>query len=209
MVSLAVLALTVSALPAFGHASFPASAGFGFQPNTMGGTGAAGTTAPYSADSNETIFARVPYEQGDTMHNGAFDTTVDVKVIVPDGWTDPSCGDAMVTVNDATTNFTNQPGAVVPGWQCETYTSMGQPVIHFWGPQVTAEQVAADSAQFFSFEITTPTPTVQTPYNGLDGTEGFIVDQVYASGVTCGAKCPPSSSTTSFAPGMCAASSSE
>jgi hypothetical protein len=174
-----------SALPAFAHASFPASAALGFAPNPAGGTGAAGTTSPYAANTAVTIWARVPYEQTEPA-NGATDTTVDVKIIVPDGWTNASCGAAVTAKVDATTLGTPQPGTAVTGWSCEILTVNNRKVLHYHGPQVGPTQSEADSAQFFSVPVTTPSPTAQTTYNGVkdSGTEGFIIDQVYASGET-------------------------
>ena len=34
----------------------------------------------------------------------------------------------------------------------------------------------------FHLQVTTPAPAAKTTYNGTNGTEGFIVDQRYASG---------------------------
>lgn len=169
------------ALPASGHASIPSAAAFGFLPNTAGGTGAPGATPPYVPASSVTIAMRVPFEQT-VQFNGADDTTVDIKAIVPDGWTNASCGAAKAQVNNLTTNNTNQPGADVLGWSCEVIDEAGHQVLHWSGPQVKAPQNASDSVQFVLFNVTVPTPAVQTTYNGKNGTEGFIVDQAYASG---------------------------
>jgi hypothetical protein len=182
-IALGLIALVATALPAFGHASFPGAAGFGFQPNTMGGTGEVGSAPPYVAGSSPTIFARVPFERDGLPHNGSDDTTVDVNIIVPDGWTDPVCGEAETNVRDVTTNDTNQPGDPVAGWSCEILSVAGHDVVHFSGPQVVSPATADDSAQFFSFRVRTPSPVSQTTYNGTGGTEGFIIDQEYASGV--------------------------
>jgi hypothetical protein len=181
MAALVLTAMVATALPAFGHASFPAATGFGFQPNTLGGTGAPGVTPPYPAGTTQTVYTRVPFEQTEP-HNGSDDTTVDVSVVVPDGWTSPTCGAARKQINDLSTNNTNQPGATVTGWSCEVLTSGDNDVIHWSGPQVASPATAADSAQFFVFTVMTPSPAQQTTYNGLLGTEGFIVDQEYASG---------------------------
>lgn len=178
---IACCATSLAATAAYGHASFPGYSGFGFQPNTSGGTGAEGSTPPYAANTPVTVYLRAPFEQS-VPYDGSDDTTVEVAVIVPDGWTAPTCGSAKKQVKDASTNNTNQPGADVAGWSCEIYTSAGHSVIRLWGPQVQAPVTAADSAQFFTFGITTPSPSVQTTYNGTGGTEGFIVDQTYASG---------------------------
>lgn len=176
----AITAGLALALPAFGHASFASASGFGFQPNTRGGTGGS-TALPYDNGTTPTLYARVPYEQGDLFTG---DTTVDVKVVVPDGWTNPACGDAMTQINDASTNNTNQPGSVVAGWTCALESAGGRAVLHWSGPAVLPPATAADSAQFFVFTVTVPSPASLTTYNGAagSGTEGFIVDQTYASG---------------------------
>ncbi len=174
------LVLAVAA-PAFGHASFGAAASFGFSPNTAGGTGAVGSTPPYGANTTPTLYLRVPFEQTD-LFNGSDDTTVDVKAIIPAGWTNATCGAAKTNKNDATTNNTNQPNAVVGTWTCAVETAAGHTVLHWTGPQVVAPATALDSAQWFQFTVTTPSPAVQTTYNGINGTEGFIVEQTYASG---------------------------
>lgn len=178
---LAVVMLGVGIAPAFGHASFASSSTFGFAPNTTGGTGVSGAAPPYAPGTQQTLFARVPYEQTDPF-NGSDDTTVDVKVVVPATWTNPACGPATKAINDATTNNTNQPGDPAAGWTCELIDVADHKVLHWSGPQVVAPATAADSAQFFAFTVTTPSPVAQTTYNGTNGTEGFIVDQTYASG---------------------------
>ncbi len=181
--SSAGLAVLCSTLPASAHASFPSSATAGFAPNTSGGSGGAGAAPPYVPGSHVTIALRVPFEQT-VAFNGSDDTTVDVKAIVPAGWTSPSCGAAKTQINDATTNNTNQPGADVVGWTCEVLDDAGHKVLHWSGPQVTVPRTAKDSVQFVIFGVTVPTPAAQTTYNGKGGTEGFIVDQRYASGET-------------------------
>jgi hypothetical protein len=85
-------------------------------------------------------------------------------------------------VNNSSTNNTNQPGSEHPDWDCELMQVGGHDVVHFWGPQVQAPETSLDSAQWFSFIVRTPSPAVQTTYNGTNGTEGYIVDQTYASG---------------------------
>ena len=111
----------------------------------------------------------------------ALHSNVDMKITVPSGWTNPTCGSANLQVNNGSTNSTNQPGAAVAGWQCETYVSAGHTVIHFWGPPVASGGLASDAAQYFVFSVATPSPAVQTTY-GLGGTEGFTADQQYANG---------------------------
>ena len=178
---LAFAGLVATAVPAWAHASFPGYAAFGFAPNTSGGTGAEGSTPPYVANTAVTVYARIPYEMTEP-YNGSDNTTVDVKIIVPAGWTSPACGAAKTQIKDASTNNTNQPGADVAGWSCSITTAGANQVIHWSGPQVQSPATAADSAQFFVFTITTPMPTVQTTYDGTNGTQGFIVDQTYAGG---------------------------
>jgi hypothetical protein len=174
-------ALLSTALPASGHASIPSSAGFGFQPNPSGGTGLPGATPPYVPGSTVTIALRVPFEQT-VQFNGSDDTTVDIKATVPAGWTNATCGAAKAQVNNAGTNNTNQPGADIAGWTCVVDVVDSHQVLHWSGPQVVAPATASSSVQFVLFDVTVPAPAVQTTYNGKNGTEGFIVDQVYASG---------------------------
>jgi hypothetical protein len=190
-VGVVLVALVMSAVPVFGHASFPASSVFGFAPNTSGGTGAAGSTPPYAAGSTQTLYLRAPFEQTDPFPNPPSppdepnpDTTVRVDAIVPAGWTNPVCGPAKRNLNDASTNNTNQPGADVSGWTCQVVTVGSHQVLRWTGPQIEFPGTAADSAQFFVFSVTVPSPAVQTSYSGAagTGTEGFIVDQYYASG---------------------------
>ncbi len=175
--------VTAMAVPAFAHASFPGYSAFGFAPNTSGGTGAVGSTPPYAANTTVTAYIRAAGERSDPYNNDP-DTNVDVTAIVPAGWTDPTCGAAKLQIKDASTNNTNQPGADVAGWTCEVYVSAGHSVIHWYGPQVQSPGTVADSAQFFSFAVKTPSPVAQTTYDGTNGTEGFIVNQTYASGFT-------------------------
>ena len=178
---LALTGLVASAVPALAHASFPGYPTFGFAPNPTGGTGEEGSTPPYAANTVVTMATRVPYESPPPF-NGSDNTTVDVQVIVPAGWTSPTCGAAKTQVKDPSTNNTNQPGTDVPGWTCQITTAGANQVVHWSGPQVQSPATAADSAQFFLFTVTTPMPEVQTTYNGTAGTEGFIVDQTYAGG---------------------------
>ena len=175
-IAVAAGAMLTSALPAAAHASFPAYAGFALQPNPTGSV-----AAPYAPGTRTTLVVRAAVETT-SPYAGSDDTNVRVTISVPTGWTDPMCGSALLQVNDATTVFTNQPGAPVGTWSCQVVTVGANRVIRFTGPQVVAPATRADSAQFFSFIVTTPTPSVKTSYSGADGTEGFIVDQTYASG---------------------------
>jgi hypothetical protein len=181
LVAVAAATLLTHADSASGHASVPAAPAFGFAPNTSGGTGALNSTPPYAPNAFTTVTLRVPFEQT-ALFNGSADTTVDLRVIVPAGWTNPMCGPAKTQINNTSTNNTNQPGPDVAGWSCEILDEAGHKVLHWSGPQVVAPSTEADSAQFFVFSVTTPAPAVQTTYDGTNGTEGFIVDQEYASG---------------------------
>jgi len=167
--------------PASGHASAPSAATFGFEPNPAGGTGALGGTPPYAPNAFTTIYLRAAGEQT-TKFNGSDDTNVDVRAIVPASWTDAQCGPAKLQVNNASTNNTNQPGPDAPGWSCEILNSGGHDIVHWSGPQVVGPQTNADAPAFFVFSVRTPAPATQTTYDGTNGTEGFIVDQFYASG---------------------------
>lgn len=167
--------------PAFAHSSFPSASTFSFKPNTEGGTGVTGSTPPYPPNVTRTLYVRVEQEQAEPF-NGAADTTVDFKMTVPAGWTSAACGSAKTNKNDATTSNTNQPGTVVAGWACTLETAGANSVVRWKGPQVVPPATEVDSAQWFEFSVTTPSPAVQTTYNGTGGTEGFIGDQVYASG---------------------------
>ena len=126
---LALAGVAVAAAPAFAHASFPGYAANGFLPNTAGGTGAAGSTPPYTAGATVTAYVRAAGEQSGDF-NGNPDTTVEVRAVVPAGWTDPTCGQALLQVKDGSTNNTNQPGAAVAGWSCEVITTQGLSLIH-------------------------------------------------------------------------------
>lgn len=177
--------ITATALPASAHAGFKAYSAFGFAPNPTGGSNAASgdqATPPYSAGTAVQMAMRAAVEipTGESW-NPALHSNVDMKVTVPDGWTSPTCGSARLQVNDPSTSNTNQPGAAAAGWQCEVYVSAGRSIVHFWGPAVAAGGLQSDAAQYFSFSVTTPTPSVQTTY-GVGGTEGFTADQQYADG---------------------------
>lgn len=165
-----------TALPAAAHASFPAYAGFSNQPNPTGSV-----ASPYAPGTRYTLVVRAAVETT-SPHNGSDDTNVRVAINVPTGWTDPACGSALLQVNNAGTGNTNQPGTALSSWSCSVITVGSNKVVRFTGPQVVAPATKADSAQFFSFTVTTPTPSEKTSYSGANGTEGFIVDQTYASG---------------------------
>ena len=109
--SLAVVASVAVAAAAFAHASFPAATAFGNKPNVRGGTGAPGSTPPYVAASTNVVYVRVPFEQtepcGFRRHDGRRPGRR------AGGWTAPKCGGAKAEVNNASTNFTDQPGGRV------------------------------------------------------------------------------------------------
>lgn len=174
--AMTIATVLATALPAAAHASFPAYAGFSNQPNPTGSV-----ASPYAPGTRYTLVVRAAVETT-SPHNGSDDTNVKVTITVPTGWTDPACGSALLQVNSAVTGNTNQPGTALNSWSCSVITAGSNKVIRFTGPQVVAPATKADSAQFFSFTVTTPTPSEKTSYSGANGTEGFIVDQTYASG---------------------------
>jgi hypothetical protein len=173
---LAIAGMIASATPALAHAGFSSYAGFSNQPNPLGST-----SSPYAPGTRYTLVVRAAVETT-SPYNNSDDTNVKVEINVPSGWTDPVCGSAMLQVNNSGTGSTNQPGAAVNGWSCSVSTVGSNKVIRFTGPQVVSPATKADSAQFFSFNVTTPTPATKTAYSGAGTTQGFIVDQTYASG---------------------------
>ena len=174
--AMAAAGVIATALPASAHAGFSSYAGFSYQPNPLGSS-----TSPYEPGTRYTLVVRAAVETTQP-YNGSDDTDVRIDINVPTGWTDPACGSAMLQVNNSGTGFTNQPGAAVVGWACQVLTVGSNKVIRFSGPQVSSPATKADSAQFFSFQVTTPSPSTKTTYSGAGSTQGFIVDQTYASG---------------------------
>jgi Tol biopolymer transport system component len=173
VMGLGIATVVALATPALAHPSFPNN-GPGF-PNPNGGTGAGTQTPPYAPGSTNTLNLRVPFERDGVIVNGAPDTTVDIKATVPRGWTNPICGPASTSVGNS------QVGTVVPGWTCALETAAdGHQLLHWSGPQVSPTQTSADSAQFFSFTVTVPSPATQTSYGANGGPEGFVVVQQYA-----------------------------
>ncbi len=173
VLGLAAAMVVAVAAPTLGHPVFSNDApGF---PNPQGST-----TTPYPAGSRPTVNMYLPFEQEGVMFNGAENTTVDVKVTVPTGWTDPACGAASTSVDN------RQVGTMVPGWNCVLETADGHDVLHWTGPQIDPPpQTFADSAQFFTFQVTVPSPATTISY-GATGSpaEGFYVEQRYADGAT-------------------------
>ncbi|MGQ0679888.1 MAG: hypothetical protein ACT4OM_09595 [Actinomycetota bacterium] len=171
---LAFLMVVLTAAAAFAHASFTSAPSNGFLPNTTGGTGAAGATPPYSPNTTVTAWIR--------NHEGPNDTPiVKHEVIFPEGWTEPSCGpngnaNMFKQKNDASTNFTNQPGDAVSGWTCTVDTSGPRARMIQQAADLNAAKAAAlaDMPWFFQFTVKTPSPAAQTSYNCTGGTEGFI-----------------------------------
>ncbi|HEV7451875.1 MAG TPA: hypothetical protein VGO16_10900 [Pseudonocardiaceae bacterium] len=173
VIGLGIAMVTAVAVPALAHPSFP-NGGPGF-PNPNGGTGAGTQTPPYAPGSSPTLNLRVPFERDGVIFNGAVNTTVDIKATVPNGWTNPVCGTANTSVGSS------QVGTAVPGWNCALETTAdGHKVLHWSGPQVGPTQTAADSAQFFTFQVTVPSPANQTSYGANGGPEGFFLVQQYA-----------------------------
>ncbi|MGH3752225.1 MAG: hypothetical protein ACRDRP_05925 [Pseudonocardiaceae bacterium] len=174
VIGLGIAMIGALAVPALAHPSFPAS-GPVFA-NPTGGTGVGTQTPPYASGSTNTLNLRVPFERDGVIFNGAVNTTVDIKATVPNGWTNPVCGTAKTSTGSSPV------GTDVTGWNCEIQTATdGHKVVHWFGPQVGPAQTAADSAQFFTFQVTVPSPVNQTSYgaNG-SGAEGFFVVQQYA-----------------------------
>ena len=182
VIGLAVATVVAVAAPALAHPSFP-NVGPGFA-NPSGGTGVGTQTPPYAPGSRPTLNLRMPFERDGVIFQGAVNTTVDVTVTVPAGWTDPACGAASTSVGSS------QVGTVVPGWSCVLETADGHDVLHWSGPQVSPGQTAVDSAQFFTFQVTVPSPATQTSYGAFGGPEGFFAVQKYADGDTSIWKCP-------------------
>ncbi|MGH8917705.1 MAG: hypothetical protein ACRD0H_05090, partial [Actinomycetes bacterium] len=172
VIGLGVTMVLAVAVPAFGHPVFSNDApGF---PNPQGST-----ASPYPAGSRPTLNMYVPFEQEGVIVNGAENTTVDVRVTVPAGWTDPVCGAVSTSVGN------RQVGTVVSGWACVIESVNAHQVLHWSGPQIgPPPQTFADSAQFFAFQVTVPSPVSQTSYGAVGGPEGFYVEQRYADGVT-------------------------
>lgn len=215
VVGLAVTALAAWATPTSAHPGFSAASGNGFLPNTAGGTGAPGFTSPYQAGASQTLFLRVPYEQGDQKYQGpngtgGYDTTIRVDAVVPDGWTGPACGNGGLPKTNDNTSGTNQPGSNVSGWSCTVVNENGHDIVRWTGPQVASDVTTPsnNSAIWFLLTVTTPTPEVQTTYNGADGsgTEGFIVDQWYASSQAAQATGAETTETADCTPNPCSES---
>ncbi|MGH3821977.1 MAG: hypothetical protein ACRDRA_03925 [Pseudonocardiaceae bacterium] len=194
VIGLGVATVAALAVPALAHPVF-SNNGPGF-PNPYGGTGAAGQTPPYAAGSRPTLNMFLPFEQEGVIFNGAENTTTDVKVTVPVGWTSPACGAVSISVGN------RQVGTIVPGWNCTIETVNAHQVLHWTGPQVSPSQTFADSAQFFTFQATMPSPATTTSYGAKDGPEGIHVKQVYADGATSLWKPPNSNQTGEVANGL-------
>ena len=178
VIGLAVAAIVALAAPAFAHPVFSNDEpGF---PNPMGGTGGPGQTPPYPAGSRPTLNMFLPFEQDGVVYKGAENTTVDVRVTLPTAWRSPACGPARTSPPVGY----RQLGTVVAGWSCAIETVNAHQVVHWSGPQVSSTQTHDDSAQFFTFQATMPSPATQTSYGATGGPEGIHVKQVYASGAT-------------------------
>ncbi|MGH3771574.1 MAG: hypothetical protein ACRDRW_09295 [Pseudonocardiaceae bacterium] len=173
MIGLEVATVVALAAPALAHPVFSNDApGF---PNPQGST-----ANPYPVGSRPTMNMFLPFEQEGVIVNGAANTTVDVQVTVPAGWASPACG----AVRTSSSVGYRQLGTVVPGWTCAIEPVSGHQVLHWSGPQISPSQTFADSAQFFTFQVTVPSPATQTSYGATGGPEGFTVEQVYANRVT-------------------------
>ena len=183
-VAAAATAVVTFSTAAGAHAGFKAYSAFGFAPNPTGGSNAASgdqATAPYAPGATVTMSMRAAVEvpTGQTWDPALY-SNVRMDIIVPTGWSNPTCGTANLQVNDVSTSSTNQPGATVAGWTCVLTTDgAGHQLLRYTGPAVQQGGLQTDAAQYFIFTVTTPSPTVQTTY-GVGGTEGFIADQYYA-----------------------------
>jgi hypothetical protein len=174
VVGLAATTVAAVAVPVLAHPIFSNNPpGF---PNPQGST-----TTPYSAGSSPTLNMFLPFEQQGITFHGADNTTVDTQVPIPAGWTSPVCGAASTSTGN------QQVGVVVPGWSCVIETVSGHQVLHWHGPQIGPPPLSGDvdSAQFFTFQVTVPSPAATTSYGATGSTaEGFFVQQVYADGTT-------------------------
>jgi hypothetical protein len=176
VIGLVFATVVALALPAFAHPVFSNDApGF---PNPFGGTGAGGQTPPYAAGSRPTLNMFLPFEQEGVIFNGAENTTVDVQVSLPSDWTNPACGAASTL---ASTGY-RQLGTGVSNWTCGIETAGARRILHWSGPQVSPSKTDVDSAQFFTFQVTVPSPPVQISYGAAGGPEGIHVKQTYANG---------------------------
>jgi hypothetical protein len=178
VIGLAVATAMVFAVPAWAHPVFSNDEpGF---PNPMGGTGKPGQTPPYPAGARPTLNMFLPFEQDGVVFHGAENTTVDVRVTLPAAWANPACGPARTS---PAVGY-RQMGTVVTGWSCVVETVSGHQVLHWTGPPVSSAQTHDDSAQFFTFQATMPSPVTTTSYGAVGGPEGVHVKQVYANGAS-------------------------
>ena len=200
----APLLVAIAALPASAHPNFRSYASLALGPNSLGGNGQNGASAPYPSHVPETFYLDMAAEQT-TTYNGSDDTTIDAKVYLPTGFTNPVCGPAELrsqeTIQGATVFAGN--GAVVPGWKCSihraTSSTGGQPngvgvgleagqlYLEWKGPQVSGVGVTTtQAAQTYVFTATTPKVSSTVTYDGSDGVyaHAFEADETYASGFT-------------------------
>jgi hypothetical protein len=196
VICLVVATVMALAAPAWAHPVF-SNDGPGF-PNPMGGTGGPGQTAPYPAGSRPTLNMFLPFEQDGVVFHDAENTTVDVQLTLPPAWTSPACGPARTSPPVGY----RQMGPVVAGWSCAVETLSGHQVLHWSGPQVSSTQTHDDSAQFFTFQATMPSPATNTSYGAAGGAEGIHVKQVYANGATSLWTPPNDSPAGEIAPGL-------
>jgi hypothetical protein len=176
VIGLAVTTTLAVAIPALAHPTF-SNNGPGF-PNPTGGTGGPGQTPPYPAGSTPTLNMFLPFEQDGVIFNGAVNTTVDVTVTLPVDFTNPTCAAASTSTGN------QQIGTPAPNWTCTLETASGHQVLHWHGPQVSLTQTEADSAQYFTFQATMPSPATPTSYGAVGGPEGIHVTQIYADNTT-------------------------
>lgn len=176
--------VTVAALaaPAFAHPSFN-NVGPGFA-NPSGGTGVGTQTPPYSPGSRPTLnLNSAEHVDINTPFNGAPNTVVDEKILLPAAWTNPECVGAFTNVNNA-------PGAAVPGWTCAIENTPEGQVVHWSGPQVAGSGDLPNRAKYFSFKATMPSPVNQTSFGAFGGPLGVYLTEKHASGEVSDFKCP-------------------
>lgn len=172
--------VVASALPAAGQSSFPVVT------NALGSE-----SKPYPAGQTITMKMAVPFGQESVLFNGRDNTTVEVAISFPTGWTNPGCGEARTENLDM----------LVSGWNCAAGESGGRSTLRWTGPQIPAGKTAADSAQYFTFAVTTASPSALTTY-GKGSVDGFLVAQKYAQGETSTWKTPSDTGPGVVANGM-------
>ncbi|MEA2500377.1 MAG: hypothetical protein QOD01_488 [Actinomycetota bacterium] len=162
---LALLLVALWAAPAISHAIFP------LQQNPSGTR-----TNPYPAGTVQNLMMNVPEERGENPTS-----TVDVKVELPPGWTNPACQSALKVSGI-------DPGPPADGWSCAV--EPGSPTLLHWS-RASSSTV---SAAYFPFTATT----------GPAGVYPFRVSQTYSSGEVVRWADPPAPNPNANPPVVCA-----